>query len=170
MSPTRSKYETATLRPDESCHVAARIVPTSGWRAGETAACENCQNLSMGVIKKRAAPEVVAAIGKIESRADQCYKPLELLQLPANLATWALLTGAVGMVEREIKQSSGDSPQLSATLGNLSLFVPIAIGWTLKHGLPASQDADLRWTPQLGAASAVALQVASQSFASKLAV
>jgi len=101
----------------------------------------------MGVIKSEAAPEVVAAIDNIESRADECYKALGLLQLPANLATWALLTGAVRMVEQEIKQSSDDSPQLSATLRNLSLFVPIAINWALKHGQPVSQDADLRWTP-----------------------
>jgi hypothetical protein len=142
--------------------VTALIVPSSFRRAGGTAACENCQNLSMGVTKKQAAPEVVAAIDNIESRADECYKTLELLQLPANLATWALLTGAVGMVEREIKQSSDDSPRLSATLRNLSLFVPIAIRWTLEHGQPASQDADLRWTPQLGAAGTLALHVASQ--------
>src|SRR5713226_1814342 len=116
----------------------------------------------MGVIKSEAAPEVVAAIDNIESRADECYKALGLLQLPANLATWALLTGAVRMVEQEIKQSSDDSPQLSATLRNLSLFVPIAINWALKHGQPVSQDADLRWTPQLDATATQALQVASQ--------
>lgn len=116
----------------------------------------------MGVIKKRAAPEVIAAIDKIESCADECYEALQLLHLPSNLAMWALLTGTVGIIEDEIKRSSDDSPRLSATLRNLSLFVPIAITWTLKHGPPALQDADLRWTPHLGAITTPALQVASQ--------
>lgn len=116
----------------------------------------------MGVIKSEATPEIVTAIDNIESRADECYKPLGLLQVPANLATWALLTGAVRMVEQEIKQSSADSPQLSATLCNLSLFVPIAISWALKHGQPVFQDADLGWTRQLDATVTHALQVASQ--------
>jgi hypothetical protein len=116
----------------------------------------------VGVIKSEATPEIVTAIDNIESRADECYKTLGLLEVPANLATWALLTGAVRMVEQEIEQSGDDSPQLSATLRNLSLFVPIAIGWALKHGQPVTQDADLRWTPQLDATVTHALQVASQ--------
>lgn len=85
-----------------------------------------------------------------------------MLQLPANLAAWALLTEAVRIVEQEIKQSGDESPQLSAALRNLSLFVPIAINWALKDGMPVSQDADLRWTPQLEATATQALQVASQ--------
>ena len=131
-------------------------------RARGTAARESCQNLRVGVIKRLATPEVVAAIDNVESRADQCYKTLGLLRLPANLATWALLTEAVAIVEQEIKQSSDDSPQLSATLRNLSLFVPIAIRWTLDHGQPASQDADKIWTPGLAEASRLALGVASE--------
>ena len=116
----------------------------------------------MGVIKSKAAPEVVAAIDDLESRADECYKLLGLLRLPSNLATWALLTAAVRMVEQEIKQSSDDSPQLSATLCNLSMFVPIAIDWAVKHGQPVSQGADLHWAPRLDATATQALQVASQ--------
>jgi len=105
---------------------------------------------------------MVAAIDNIEFRADECYKPLASLQLPANLAAWAFLTGAVRMVEQEITQSGDNSQQLSATLRNLSLFVPIAINWALKHGPPVSQSTDLRWTPYLDATATRALQVASE--------
>ena len=66
------------------------------------------------------------------------------------------------MVEQVIQQSGDDSPQLSVALRNLGMFVPIAINWALKHGLPVSQDADLKWTPQLDTMAMHALQVASQ--------
>ena len=105
---------------------------------------------------------MVAAIDHIESRADECYKPLALLHLRSNLGVWALLVGAVQMVEQEIKQWSEDSPHLSAALRNLSNFVPIAMKWAVEHGRPYSSSADLGWTPQLSATVNEALAVASQ--------
>lgn len=47
----------------------------------------------MSFLKKDATPEIVAAVQSIEDRADECYKPLTILQLPANDAIWALLAG-----------------------------------------------------------------------------
>ena len=38
----------------------------------------------MSFLKKDATPEIVAAVQSIEDRADECYKPLTILQLPAN--------------------------------------------------------------------------------------
>jgi hypothetical protein len=80
---------------------------------------------------KDAPAEMVAAIGLIESRADDCLRSLGLLHLPSNFAVWALMGGAIQTVEREIKEWSDDSPQLSAALRNLSGFVPIAMRWAL---------------------------------------
>ena len=116
----------------------------------------------MGLIKKDAPSQMVAAIDHIESRSDECYKPLALLQTPSNLAVWALLVGAVQMIEREIKEWSDDSPHLSAALRNLSNFVPIAMRWAIEHGRPYSSSAGLSWTPQLNATVKEALEVASQ--------
>jgi hypothetical protein len=116
----------------------------------------------MGVLKKDAPASMVGAIDDIEARADECYKSLALLQLPSNLAVWALLLGAIQMVEQEIKEWSDDSPQLSATLINLSRLVPIAMKWAREHGQPDSSSADLSWTPQLDATVNEALNLASQ--------
>ena len=115
----------------------------------------------MGVLKRDTPPETVSAIDSIESRSDECYEPLALLQLPSSLGVWAVLVGAVQIVEREMKQWGGDS-QLSAALRNVSNFVPIAMKWAIQYGQPHSSSADLSWTPQLNEEVEEALAVASQ--------
>ncbi len=49
----------------------------------------------MAYLKKDAPEEVVETLGRIEARADECWRPLLILEAPANLAVWALLTGGI---------------------------------------------------------------------------
>src|ERR1700693_4701649 len=115
----------------------------------------------MSCLKKDATPEMVAAVQSIENRADECYKPLTILQLPANDAIWALLAGGIQMIEQEVTDWSQDSPYLSAALQNVSRLVPIALKWAVLYGNPCSAKTATFWSQELGAMVNQALTVSS---------
>jgi hypothetical protein len=114
------------------------------------------------VTKEHASSDLIEAIDRIESRADECYRSLSLLQYPVNVATWALLATAAQKVEQEIEAWSQDSFQVSAALRNLSSLVPIAMTWARDYGQPCSLKEDLDWAPKLGAAAEEGIEVAAQ--------
>ncbi|MEK7995406.1 MAG: hypothetical protein AAB403_16520 [Planctomycetota bacterium] len=116
----------------------------------------------MRCIKKDAPPELVEAIRRIEERADGCFGSLALLKLHSNVAVWAPLVGGIRMVEQEIAHRGDNTADLSATLQNVSRFVPVAMKWAIKHGKPPSTLATRRWTPGLAAKVEEALNVAYQ--------
>jgi hypothetical protein len=115
----------------------------------------------MSFLKKDATPEIVAAVQSIEDRADECYKPLAILQLPANDAIWALLAGGIQMIEQEVTDWSQDSAYLSAALQNVSRLVPIAMKWAVLYGNPCSAKTATFWSQELGAMVNQALTVSS---------
>jgi hypothetical protein len=92
---------------------------------------------------------VPAAVQSIEDRADECYKPLTILQLPANDAIWALLAGGIQTIEQEVTDWSQDSPYLSAALQNVSRLVPIAMKWAVRYGKPYSAKTATIWSQDL---------------------
>lgn len=55
----------------------------------------------MATLKKDAPPHVVEALRQIEAQADECWRPLQILECASNIATWALLTGGIRIVENE---------------------------------------------------------------------
>jgi len=116
----------------------------------------------MGYLKKDAPKEVVEAIQRIEDRADECFRPLGLFTYPADLIIWALLVGGIRMVEREIMHRGDNTPDLSATLQNVSRFVPVAIKWALNHGRPPAAPTERRWTRELAAKTEETLGVAHE--------
>lgn len=116
----------------------------------------------MPVIKSAASPEIVEAIQKIEDRADKCYEPVALLDLHPSVAAWALMTRGVAMIEAEIEQRGDNSPELSATLINISRFAPIAMNWAAKHGSPTPTSAFRKWTFDLAITATQALDIATR--------
>lgn len=66
------------------------------------------------------------------------------------------------MVEREIMQRGDNTPDLSATLQNVSRFVPVAIKWAINYGKPPAAHVERRWTPELAAKAEEALGVAHE--------
>jgi len=114
----------------------------------------------MPCLKKDAPPELVEAVRQIEERADRCFEPLRLLTLPWNVAAWSMLVGGVNLVEQEIARRGDNTPDLDATLINVSRLIPIAVKWAVEHGRDASKLASKRWTASLATtvdeASAVA--------------
>jgi hypothetical protein len=116
----------------------------------------------MQFIKSEAPPELIAAIDRIETQADQCFRSLALLQRPWNIAGWAGMVAASGYIERRIEELPEGHPIVDAVLINLGVSITVAIGWMKKHGKRFSKAAKRRWTPPLGLDSATAVGVAHQ--------
>jgi len=92
----------------------------------------------MPFIKSAAPKELVEAIDRIETQADECFRPLKLLERQWNIAAWAVLVASVGYIERTTTELGDNSPLLDATLMNMGMVAPIAINWARKHAKPSS--------------------------------
>ena len=115
----------------------------------------------MAYLKKDAPEEVVETLGRIEARADECWRPLLILEAPANLAVWALLTGGIQIVERErAAPGSSNTSHFSAMLQNLGRLPVIAVKWSIRHSQPSTARLRIDWTHELKAAVDQALEVA----------
>jgi hypothetical protein len=113
-------------------------------------------------VKKDAPSELTETIRQIEERADSCFRPLTLLRLHANVGLWALLVGAINLVEKEIATRGDNTPHLDATLLNISRFVPVAMKWSIENGRRPSKLARRRWTQSIAERVNEALQTAHQ--------
>jgi hypothetical protein len=49
----------------------------------------------MATLKRDTPPDVLDALSRLETTAGECWRPLAILNAPANAALWALLVGAV---------------------------------------------------------------------------
>ncbi len=116
----------------------------------------------MALLKKDASSELINAVRDIEERADECFKSLQLLIHPSNIAIWSVLVGGIRRVEQQISQYGDNSPQLQSGLINLSRSLPIAMKWAFDHGRRISKLASRRWTASLEAAVEEAIFVALQ--------
>jgi len=102
----------------------------------------------------------VESILEIEARADQCFHSLGILGLPANVALWSLLVGGINLVEQEINIRGDNTPQLDATLINVSSIVSTAMKWVMKDGTHTSTIVHHDWTRDLAARVSEALALA----------
>ncbi len=114
----------------------------------------------MQCLKKDAPVDVVAGLRLIEERADACFQSLEILKMPSNVAAWALLVGGIKLVEKEIAAHGDNTPELTATLLNVSRIIPVAMRWVVEHGRRASKIAARRWSDRLDAQVEQALSTA----------
>ena len=115
----------------------------------------------MGYLKKDAPGEVVETLGRIEARADECWRSLLILETPANLAVWALLTGAIHGLEREREAGlSSSSTRFTVMLENLGRLLVIAIKWSINHAQPSTARLSTDFIPELEPAVGQALAVA----------
>ena len=78
-------------------------------------------------LKKEAPPDVLENARKTEAQADECWRALQVLQNPSNVAVWALLTGGIAVVEREQAARNSNTPHFDAMLGNLSRLLAIGV-------------------------------------------
>src|SRR5262245_6861035 len=114
----------------------------------------------MASLKKDLTREQLDAVQALEARADECWRALDLVRHPSNVAVWALLTGGVAKVERAQSARGGsNTPHFDALLGNLSRLLAIGVKWALRHGRPGLLDRS--WTHELSAAVDQAMPVAT---------
>ena len=111
---------------------------------------------------KESAPETVEAIKAIERQADGCYKSLELLTVPGNLAIWGALTEGIRLIEQAMAAHGDNSSDLDASLINLGRSLTTAIKWILAHGKAPSKLAAFRWTPDFARRAEQTVQAALQ--------
>lgn len=115
----------------------------------------------MRYLKRDAPAEIRATVQAIEDRADECYQHLSIIRTFSRTAIWAILTGGIRLVEREIAARGDNSRRLDAALINLSRLLPTAIKWVSKHGLTACSLVNLRhWHSDLAGSVDQAIQAA----------
>lgn len=113
----------------------------------------------MPYVKKDAPADVADTLRQIEAQADECWKTLQILQQPSNVAMWALLTGGIEVVEREQAARDSNTAHFGPMLKNLGLLLTIAEKWAMRHGHPrASLRTD--WTHELASGAMQAIEVA----------
>jgi hypothetical protein len=102
----------------------------------------------MAYLKHDLASDIAERLRDAEAQADECWRALELRYYPSNLATWAVLSGGIKIVEREQAARGSNTPHFDAMLSNLSRLLAIAAKWVMCHGQPVA-DLDSRWTGEL---------------------
>ncbi len=103
----------------------------------------------MAYLKTEAPREVGEILRRVEGRADEGWRLLQILERPANDVLWALLVGGVGFVERRRAMRGGHAPHFHALLGNLGRVLATALKWAVMRARPASEALDGRWTAEL---------------------
>src|SRR5205814_5961828 len=63
--------------------------------------------------------ERLDVVQAVEDHADECWRALEIVRNPSNVAVWAFLTGGIASVEREQGARGSNTPHFDAMLGNL---------------------------------------------------
>jgi hypothetical protein len=74
----------------------------------------------MPLLKHELSRELLDAVQTVEDRADDCWRPLQILGNPSDVAVWALLTGGIAVVEREQNGRGSNTPHFDAMLANLT--------------------------------------------------
>jgi len=115
----------------------------------------------MPYVKSEAPPDVLDVVRKAEAQADDCWRALQIRYFTTNLATWAVLTGGIKVVEGEQTARGSNTPHFDAMLANLSRLLAVAVKWTMQYGQPAA-DLNRRWTGELSAAVDQTVALAKQ--------
>jgi hypothetical protein len=115
----------------------------------------------MAYLKKDAPADVVETLRQAEAQADECWRDLQILQNPSNTTLWVLLTGGIGMVEREQAARGSNTPHFDPMLINVSRLLAIAVKWGIRHGQPVTAPVAMDWTHELAPAVDQAISLAT---------
>ncbi len=112
-------------------------------------------------LKQDCPPEIVDKIDRIELHADKCYRSLDLLNLPWNIAAWASLTDAIRIVELSIPPNLYGSRHHNNAATNQSMVAALIYKFAREHAAPQTIDIlpHLRWTPRVAAQTRQAFEV-----------
>jgi hypothetical protein len=114
------------------------------------------------VLKSQSSPELVQKLRELEELANACYRDLQLLRVPKNLASWGALSRFVEILESTINRfETAHTQQFVATIINIGRSGSLLLDWIQKHGsrtvVPRSR---FRWNAALGRAAALGFDLA----------
>jgi hypothetical protein len=114
------------------------------------------------LLKSESSAELVQQLVALEDLADDCFKDLELLRVPRNLASWAALTRLVQLIEPTIEKfGTPYTREFLATIINAGRSGSLLLEWIRKHGsarlAPRSR---FRWSVALERTAAQAFDLA----------
>ena len=112
----------------------------------------------MPTLRKDANQELIDTLDELENTADECWRPLSLLNYPSDHASWALLVRAVERVEQHRRGLPPDTPPSGAMLANLSRATAIALRWT-GHYAQVPGPGIREWDAELAEAADQAIAV-----------
>jgi hypothetical protein len=110
--------------------------------------------------KSEAPPELLDTIARVEAKADECWRGLELRHLASDVARWSLLVRCVREVERQQAVHGVNTSHFDAALISLGRLGATALKWAILHAQPFSMP--LRWTGELSRASDEAIAAAKE--------
>ena len=114
----------------------------------------------MAYRKSEAPPELLDTVARVEAKADECWRGLELRHLASDVARWGLLVRCVREVERQQAVHGVNTPHFDAALISLGRLGASALKWAILHTQPFSMP--LRWTGELSRASDEAIAAAKE--------
>src|ERR1035437_6664903 len=89
-------------------------------------------------LKRDSVSEVVTAIRRLESRADECRDNLELYSFPKATASWAILV-TLGLSTERVRQENGYK-NYDLSLINFSRRGALLLRWVQEKGKDAKSD------------------------------
>jgi hypothetical protein len=110
--------------------------------------------------KSEAPPELLETVARVEARADECWRGLELRHLASDVARWAVLARGVQEVERQQALHGVNTPYFDAALIRLGRLGATALKWATLHAQTFSMP--LRWTGELSRATDEAFAAAKE--------
>jgi len=113
-------------------------------------------------LKSQSSPESVQELKQLEELANACYKDLQLLRVPKNLASWGALSRFVEILESTINRfETAHTQQFVATIINVGRSGSLLLEWIQKHGRGSlAPRSRFRWSETLGCAAANGFDVA----------
>lgn len=114
------------------------------------------------LFKSESSPGLVRELKELEDLTNACYKEVQLLCFPKNLASWAALSRFVEILESTINRfETAHTQQFVATIINIGHSGSLLLEWIQKHGsrrlAPRSR---FRWNTTLGRAAALGFDTA----------
>jgi hypothetical protein len=115
------------------------------------------------LLKKDCDPDVVRKVGRSEDRSDKCFRNIDLLKRPWNVAVWASLTESIRVVETAVPPSLYGSRHHINAATNMSRGAALLYRLARNHGRRETLNVDtFSWNARIAIEARQAIDVARQ--------
>ena len=114
------------------------------------------------LLKSDSSAELIRQLTALEDLADNCFRGLQLIRIPRNLASWAALTRLVQLIESTIEKfGTPYTREFVATIVNAGRSGSFLLEWIRKYGSASlAPQSRFRWSAALETSSAQAFDLA----------